>query len=99
MKKIFTYLLVFISALLFFLIQNSFAQTSRTNIVLIIGDDLRYNSFKQTGGPDWFSTPGIDQLADEGATFDNYYCVYSLCITAPTGLTKNIQPLHAFLIQ
>lgn len=78
--------------LLFISIHPSFAQTSRTNVVLIIGDDLRYNSFAQTGGPSWFSTPGIDQLANEGATFDNYYCVYSLCIPARASIITGVYP-------
>ena len=62
----------------------------RPNIIMIIGDDMRYDSFEPTGGPSWFDSPSINRIAYEGASFENYYCVYSLCTpsrsTMMTGL-------------
>lgn len=52
----------------------------RPNIIMIIGDDMRYDSFEPTGGPSWFDSPSINRIAYEGASFENYYCVYSFAL-------------------
>ncbi len=64
----------------------------RPNIILIIADDVRYNTFPQTGGPAFFDAPSIKRISDEGATFDNFYCVYSLCIPARASIFTGLYP-------
>ncbi|MEO5674762.1 MAG: sulfatase-like hydrolase/transferase [Chitinophagales bacterium] len=64
----------------------------RPNIVMIIADDVRYDSFNQTGGPAFFDAPAIKRISDEGATFDNFYCVYSLCIPARASIFTGLYP-------
>ncbi len=72
--------------------QNRQPQQARPNIVLIIADDIRYDSFNQTGGPSFFDAASIKRISDEGATFDNFYCVYSLCIPARATIFTGLYP-------
>ena len=46
-------------------------EARRPNIVIILGDDLGYADLGAFGGE--ISTPNIDQLADEGVRFTNFY--------------------------
>lgn len=78
-----------------FLILNVFsaaAQNSRPNVILIIADDLRYDAFNMTGGPSFLHTPSIDKIANEGARFDNFFCVYPLCIPARATMMTGLYP-------
>lgn len=68
------------------------AQTGRANVIMIIADDLRYDAFNMTGGPSFLHTPSIDRIANEGARFDNFYCVYPLCIPARATLMTGLYP-------
>jgi arylsulfatase A-like enzyme len=65
---------------------------SRPNIVLIIGDDMRYDTYGPTGAPAWFSSPSINRVAEEGANFVNYFCVYSLCIPSRSSIMTGLYP-------
>jgi N-acetylglucosamine-6-sulfatase len=58
---------------------DSFQISSRPNIIVIMLDDARYDSYSCNGAPTWFQTPGIDRIANEGANFKNNYTVYSSC--------------------
>jgi N-acetylglucosamine-6-sulfatase len=64
----------------------------RPNVVLIICDDMRYDSFQITGGPEFMHTPSIDRIANEGARFDNYYCTYSLCVASRASIMTGLYP-------
>ena len=68
------------------------SNSARPNIVMIIADDTRYDSFQPNGGPTWFNTPAINRIAEEGATFDNYFCVYSLCIPSRSSIMTGLYP-------
>lgn len=69
-----------------------FAQSTRPNVIMIIADDLRYDAFSVTGGPDFLNTPYINKIASEGARFDNYYCVYPLCVPARAAMMTGLYP-------
>ena len=69
-----------------------FAQSARPNVIMIIADDLRYDAFSVTGGPDFLNTPSINKIANEGARFDNYYCVYPLCVPARAAMMTGLYP-------
>jgi N-acetylglucosamine-6-sulfatase len=58
----------------------SSAQTdsSQPNILVIVGDDLRWDALGVTGHP-FFKSPNLDRLANEGALFQNSFVVHSLC--------------------
>lgn len=45
------------------------APAARPNILMIMTDDDRYDSYTVNGGPDWFVTPSITRIADEGVNF------------------------------
>ncbi len=49
------------------------------NIIFIMADDSRWDSYGVNGGPSWFPTPGIDRIALEGANFKNFFAVLPLC--------------------
>ncbi|MEI7802031.1 MAG: sulfatase-like hydrolase/transferase [Bacteroidota bacterium] len=74
--------------LLFFtLIQKSFAQTStsRPNILLIMVDDLKWNTISIMDSTYPLQTPNIDRIGNEGANI-NYYSTNSICIPGRTTL-------------
>jgi len=87
----------------------SSAQTysSRPNIIVIVGDDLRGDALGVTGHP-FFKSPNLDRIANEGVLFQNSFVVHSLCspsrATLLTGLYShqhrvldNDTPLHSRL--
>ncbi|MGB3075286.1 MAG: sulfatase-like hydrolase/transferase [Chitinophagales bacterium] len=86
--------LVFPLLVVFFVLNSysDYAQTSRPNIIMIIADDLRYDAFSMTGGPSFLQTPSIDKIANEGARFDNFFCVYPLCIPSRATLLTGLYP-------
>ena len=57
------------------------------NIILMVADDLGYNDLSiyrkanpgQAEKPPTSQTPNIDQLADEGMRFTNFYCGAAVC--------------------
>ncbi len=54
------------------------AQTPPPNIVVVLMDDLRADELRVTGHP-FASTPNIDRMAHEGATFRNAFVTTPLC--------------------
>lgn len=54
---------------------------SRPNIVFILIDDLRYDTFGFMGHP-FVETPNLDKLAIEGMRFNNAFVTTSLCSPA-----------------
>jgi N-acetylglucosamine-6-sulfatase len=63
-------------------IRSAIAQPSppadRPNIVFILADDPRWDSFACTGHP-FVKSPNIDRIANEGAKFTNYFVTTPLC--------------------
>ena len=61
--------------------------TGPPNIILMVADDLGYNDLSsyrnanpgQAEKPPTTQTPYIDQLADEGMRFTNFYCGAAVC--------------------
>jgi arylsulfatase A-like enzyme len=70
------------------------AQTRRPNIVLIFADDLGWKDVGYNGS-DFFETPHIDRMAEEGMVFHNAYAAAGNC--APSRaclLSGNYTPRH-----
>lgn len=69
------------------------AQTGQPNIIFIMLDDARWDSFTPNGGQPFFPAPNISRIANEGANFKNFFAVLSLCTpsrgTFFTGLYPN----------
>lgn len=67
---------------------------TRPNIVFILTDDQGYWALGCNGNPD-IVTPNIDRLAEEGARFENFYCVSPVCSPARASLlTGRIPSQH-----
>lgn len=60
-----------------FFISNSFAQ-KQPNIILIVADDLGWGDVGFNGQTK-IKTPNIDQLAQEGMIFNNFYAGSTVC--------------------
>ena len=66
-------------------------QERRPNIVLIVADDLGFNSvgFRDT----WVRTPQIDRIAREGVVFERFY-VSPMCSPTRVGLMTGRYPMR-----
>jgi arylsulfatase A len=56
----------------------AFAQPRKTNVVILLADDLGYGDLSGYGCPD-IKTPVLDRLAAEGTRFTNAYAAGALC--------------------
>ena len=63
---------------------NAVAQAQRPNIVLILADDLGYETIACNGGES-YRTPAIDQMAAAGMRFENAYA-HPLCTPSRVAL-------------
>lgn len=52
--------------------------TTPPNFIVFIADDVSFDDFGCTGNP-YVSTPNIDQLAERGINFSNFYLTASSC--------------------
>jgi arylsulfatase len=79
------------------------ADKSTMNVVLLIADDLRWNSLGCAGNP-VVSTPEIDRLSKDGIRFSNAHVTTSICMVSRAsiltgqymsrhGITGFLQPL------
>ncbi|HAY35538.1 MAG TPA: arylsulfatase, partial [Bacteroidetes bacterium] len=48
------------------------------NVIVIFADDMGYTDLSSYGAKDW-STPSLDQMANEGARFTNFYVPTPAC--------------------
>ena len=60
------------------------------NIVFVLVDDLRWDSFGHLGYP--IHTPAIDRLAREGVRFDNAFVASSLCSPSRVSFLTGVYP-------
>ena len=67
------------------------ADDSRPNIVLIITDDQRWDQLSYTGHP-VLKTPNIDRIAQEGASFDNFFVATPLCSPSRASFLTGLYP-------
>lgn len=52
---------------------------TKPNILIYMLDDARYDPFQPNGGPDWFNTPAINRIANEGINFRYTFPTTSQC--------------------
>ena len=62
---------------------NACAAASRPNIVFLMTDDQRWDTLGCYGRSDVL-TPHIDQLSEQGVTFDNAYYAVAICMPSRT---------------
>jgi arylsulfatase A-like enzyme len=71
--------------------QTGTGQSQRTNILLIVSDDLGYADIGVYGGKD-IPTPNIDRIAKEGVRFTNAYVTGPYCSPTRAGLMTGRYP-------
>ena len=80
--------------------RANLAASTRPNIILILTDDMGYGDLGCYGGK-LVPTPNIDQLANEGTRFTQYYAASPICSPSRTGLLTGMFParwnIHSFL--
>ncbi len=64
------------------------------NIVLVVADDLGYGDLSVQGATS-IKTPNIDQLAQQGVLFDNYYSPSPICSPSRAGMLSGRYPVRA----
>ena len=80
------------------LIVPAAAQVKRPNVIMIIADQLRYESCGYAGDEKAI-TPNIDQLAGDGMSFDNYVVSTPVCAaTRATLWTGKYASTHGMVV-
>jgi len=78
------------------LLQSPYAQSARTNIVIIQADDLGYGDLSAFG-QSRFQTPSLDRMAREGIRFTQYYAGSTVCAPSRTALMTGLHTGHAWI--
>ena len=73
--------LLFLLSILSLSVASIRADEPRTNVIIILADDLGYGDLACYGNPK-FKTPNLDRMAAEGARLTHFNCPMSFC--APT---------------
>src|SRR5271170_6889565 len=77
----------------------AFAQQSKPNILVIMGDDIGYwNISAYNRGMMGYHTPNIDRIANEGATFTDYYGQQS-CTAGRAAFITGQSPMRTGLLK
>jgi len=80
------------SILLIFNCSNSKVdKSSDPNIVIILLDDMGYGDIESFGAID-YQTPNINNLADNGMLFTNFYSAQAVCSASRAGLLTGTYP-------
>lgn len=66
----------------------------RPNLLVILVDDGRYDNYTVTGGPDFFQTPSINSIAEEGANFEYCFPSLSTCSPSRASIVTGTYPHH-----
>jgi len=78
--------------------QNHLPRHSRTNVVLILIDDLGWQDLGCYGSR-YYQTPHIDQLAQDGMRFTDGYAACSVCSPTRAALLTGRYPARLLLTQ
>ena len=70
--------------------QNSYSEED-PNIVIILLDDMGYGDIESFGAID-YQTPNINNLADNGMLFTNFYSAQAVCSASRAGLLTGTYP-------
>ncbi|MCS6916384.1 MAG: sulfatase-like hydrolase/transferase [Chitinophagales bacterium] len=70
----------------------SSASVSSRNVLLILIDDGRYDTYDITGGPSFFPTPNVSRIANEGAIFRLSFVTQSLCSPSRASIATGVYP-------
>lgn len=65
--------------------SSSDENTSPPNIILVFADDMGYGDLGTYGATEW-NTPHLDQLADDGVKFTQFYVPHAVCTASRAAL-------------
>lgn len=69
-------------------------QNKRPNVLLIVADDMNYDSPGFSGGVAPNVTPNLDQLAKESMYFENAFLTVSVCQPSRQSMLSGLTPAH-----
>ncbi|MBA2406978.1 MAG: sulfatase-like hydrolase/transferase [Chitinophagales bacterium] len=67
---------------------------TKPNVLVIYLDDCRYDVFGANGGPQFFNSPAINSIANEGANFRWCFPALSLCGPSRASIVSGLYPHH-----
>jgi len=76
-----------------FLVNISWANEQRPNIILVFIDDMGWADFSCFGNID-VQTPNIDRLANEGIRFEQFYVNSPICSPSRVAISTGQYPQH-----
>jgi len=62
------------------------------NVLLIILDDARFDSYSASGGPSFFNDVNISRIANEGVNFTQSFAVLSWCAPSRASIITGLYP-------
>lgn len=68
------------------------AYPTSPNIIVYMLDDARYDVFELNGGPEWFNTPNINRIAEEGVNFELATVPTPVCAPARAMMYTGLLP-------
>lgn len=83
----------FLACFVFGITSFAYANDTKPNFLIIIGDDVGYDAFGCTGA-EYARTPNVDKLASEGLTFDRFYGTVSQCGPIRAELYTGLFPVN-----
>ncbi len=83
----------YIVVIMLFALMSSYAQEQKPNIIFLLSDDQRDNTFSAMGHP-YIKTPNVDKLIKNGVRYSNTYIAEPICapsrIAFFTGLNERM---------
>ena len=71
------------------------APVVRSNVLMIVADDMHWNSPSSFGGSPDGITPNIDRLADEGMRFWHAHVNVAVCTPSRATMLTGLYPQHS----
>src|SRR2546423_11386262 len=62
----------------------------KPNIIWIVLDDSRFDTYSCNYGPSWFQTPNIDRIANEGVNFRSFFVTTSFCTPSRSSMVTGL---------
>jgi N-acetylglucosamine-6-sulfatase len=80
------------SSPIFFTTLASASSSTGKNVLLIILDDARFDTYMANGGPSFFLDSNISRIATEGANFKQSFAALSLCAPSRASIVTGLYP-------
>lgn len=88
-----------ITLIIAFLFISFALHAQRPNILVIVYDDARYDSFQANDSTSFFDSPAIDRIAAEGVVFQYAFPALSLCSPSRASIMTGKYPHHHGVIE